>query len=85
MSYLFVENKYYPSDTNIDINFNNDILYSDLLNNYANNDITPLMNNNQIPNNDFKKINKQYISNTYISLITIIIIIIFLIFITIST
>lgn len=79
MPYQFIENKYYPSDTNIDVNFNNDILYSDLVANYANNDITPLLNNDQLPNNDFQRINKNYISNTYISLITIIIIIFFLI------
>jgi hypothetical protein len=30
MSYYFIENKYPIQDPNIDLNFNNDILYSDL-------------------------------------------------------
>jgi hypothetical protein len=49
MSYRFVEHKYPDSDPNIDLNFNNDILYSDIsgdkyidyVNQYKNSDVIP--------------------------------------------
>lgn len=49
MPYVFVDERYPVSDPNIDLNFNNDILYSNIVGDVSLIAPLPYDNNNQIP------------------------------------
>jgi hypothetical protein len=79
MSYRFVEHKYPSTEPNIDLNFNNDIIYSDILDDQYENYKGKYENANVVPTNRERKNHsaKNKSSNTiYIIFLFIVIILV---------